>query len=93
MLVRPHAKVVLREAIESDSDFLSNSNIMDYSWVPSSSLCITTALNTRDTIDSYLVLTKNKNRSYVVLWILLVRVHSIIIIVSLCLSLVVLMVI
>ncbi|KAJ6632234.1 hypothetical protein B0H10DRAFT_2206622 [Mycena sp. CBHHK59/15] len=30
-LVRPHSKVVLREAIKSDADFLSKSNIMDYS--------------------------------------------------------------
>jgi hypothetical protein len=33
MLVRPHSKVVLREAIKTDSDFLSKSNIMDYSCV------------------------------------------------------------
>jgi 1-phosphatidylinositol-3-phosphate 5-kinase len=33
MLVRPHSKVVLREAIKSDSEFLSKSNIMDYSYV------------------------------------------------------------
>ena len=31
MLVRPHSKIVLREAIKNDSDFLSKSNIMDYS--------------------------------------------------------------
>ncbi|THU82605.1 hypothetical protein K435DRAFT_445881 [Dendrothele bispora CBS 962.96] len=30
-LIRPHSKVVLREAIKSDADFLSRSNIMDYS--------------------------------------------------------------
>ncbi|KAJ3975919.1 hypothetical protein EV361DRAFT_791395 [Lentinula raphanica] len=30
-LVRPHSKAVLREAIKSDADFLSKSNIMDYS--------------------------------------------------------------
>jgi hypothetical protein len=32
MLVRPHSKIVLREAIKNDSDFLSRSNIMDYSY-------------------------------------------------------------
>lgn len=31
MLVRPHSKRVLREAIRSDADFLAKSNIMDYS--------------------------------------------------------------
>jgi len=31
ILVRPHSKVMLREAIKSDSSFLSQSNIMDYS--------------------------------------------------------------
>ncbi|KAF8900880.1 hypothetical protein CPB84DRAFT_1747322 [Gymnopilus junonius] len=30
-LVRPHSKVVLREAIKNDAEFLSRSNIMDYS--------------------------------------------------------------
>jgi 1-phosphatidylinositol-3-phosphate 5-kinase len=30
-LVRPHSKVVIREAIRSDADFLARSNIMDYS--------------------------------------------------------------
>ncbi|KAJ3982314.1 hypothetical protein F5890DRAFT_1574663 [Lentinula detonsa] len=30
-LVRPHSKAILREAIKSDADFLSKSNIMDYS--------------------------------------------------------------
>ncbi|KAJ7482736.1 hypothetical protein FB451DRAFT_1129737 [Mycena latifolia] len=30
-LVRPHSKVVLREAIKSDAEFLAKSNIMDYS--------------------------------------------------------------
>ncbi|KAG7092023.1 hypothetical protein E1B28_008405 [Marasmius oreades] len=30
-LVRPHSKLVLREAIRSDADFLARSNIMDYS--------------------------------------------------------------
>ncbi|KAJ7760904.1 hypothetical protein DFH07DRAFT_740406 [Mycena maculata] len=30
-LVRPHSKVVLREAIRSDAEFLAKSNIMDYS--------------------------------------------------------------
>ncbi|KAE9404217.1 hypothetical protein BT96DRAFT_935786 [Gymnopus androsaceus JB14] len=30
-LVRPHSKAVLHEAIKSDADFLSRSNIMDYS--------------------------------------------------------------
>ncbi|KAK1234614.1 hypothetical protein PQX77_002181, partial [Marasmius sp. AFHP31] len=30
-LVRPHSKVVLREAIRSDAEFLARSNIMDYS--------------------------------------------------------------
>ncbi|KAF5391679.1 hypothetical protein D9757_002352 [Collybiopsis confluens] len=29
--VRPHSKAVLREALKSDADFLSKSNIMDYS--------------------------------------------------------------
>jgi len=32
MLVRPHSKIVLREALKNDSDFLSRSNIMDYSY-------------------------------------------------------------
>ncbi|KAF8884690.1 hypothetical protein BD779DRAFT_1536424 [Infundibulicybe gibba] len=31
MLVRPHSKCVLREAIKNDAEFLSKSNIMDYS--------------------------------------------------------------
>jgi 1-phosphatidylinositol-3-phosphate 5-kinase len=31
MLVRPHSKEVLRAAIKSDAEFLSRSNIMDYS--------------------------------------------------------------
>ena len=31
LLVRPHSKVVLREAIKIDLDFLAKSNIMDYS--------------------------------------------------------------
>ncbi|KAJ7078985.1 hypothetical protein C8R43DRAFT_910254 [Mycena crocata] len=30
-LVRPHSKVVLREALRSDAEFLAKSNIMDYS--------------------------------------------------------------
>ncbi|KAJ8517836.1 hypothetical protein ONZ45_g5018 [Pleurotus djamor] len=30
-LVRPHSKIVLREAIRSDAEFLAKSNIMDYS--------------------------------------------------------------
>ncbi|KDR71610.1 hypothetical protein GALMADRAFT_253980 [Galerina marginata CBS 339.88] len=30
-LVRPHSKIILREAIKSDAEFLSKSNIMDYS--------------------------------------------------------------
>ena len=33
MLVRPHSKEVLKAAIKSDAEFLSKSNIMDYSWV------------------------------------------------------------
>lgn len=33
ILVQPHSKLVLREAIQNDSDFLSKSNIMDYSYV------------------------------------------------------------
>jgi 1-phosphatidylinositol-3-phosphate 5-kinase len=33
MLVRPHSKIVLQEAIKNDSDFLCMSNIMDYSYV------------------------------------------------------------
>jgi hypothetical protein len=32
MLVRPHSKIALREAIKNDSDFLCRSNIMDYSY-------------------------------------------------------------
>ncbi|KAJ3539164.1 hypothetical protein NMY22_g4858 [Coprinellus aureogranulatus] len=32
MLVRPHSKRVLQEAIKSDAEFLAKSNIMDYSW-------------------------------------------------------------
>jgi 1-phosphatidylinositol-3-phosphate 5-kinase len=32
-LVPPHSKVVLQEAIKTDSDFLARSNIMDYSYV------------------------------------------------------------
>ena len=31
MLVRPESKKVLREAVESDADFLAKMNIMDYS--------------------------------------------------------------
>ena len=31
MLVHPHSKEVLRAAIRSDAEFLSRSNIMDYS--------------------------------------------------------------
>jgi len=31
MLVRPHSKAILREAIKNDSNFLAQSNIMDYS--------------------------------------------------------------
>ena len=31
MLVRPHSKKVLEEAIRSDAEFLAKSNIMDYS--------------------------------------------------------------
>ena len=31
MLIRPHSKMILREALDSDSDFLAKSNIMDYS--------------------------------------------------------------
>jgi hypothetical protein len=34
MLVRPHSKIVLREAIKNDSDFLCRSNVMDYSYDP-----------------------------------------------------------
>jgi hypothetical protein len=30
-LLHPHSKLVLQEAIKSDSEFLSKSNIMDYS--------------------------------------------------------------
>ena len=30
-LLRPHSKLVLQEAIKHDSEFLSKSNIMDYS--------------------------------------------------------------
>jgi Phosphatidylinositol-4-phosphate 5-Kinase len=33
MLVQPHSKIILREAIKSDTEFLSKSNIMDYSYV------------------------------------------------------------
>ena len=33
MLVRPHSKKVLEEAIRSDAEFLAKSNIMDYSYV------------------------------------------------------------
>jgi 1-phosphatidylinositol-3-phosphate 5-kinase len=29
--LHPHSKLVLQEAIKSDSEFLSKSNIMDYS--------------------------------------------------------------
>lgn len=32
MLVRSHSKVILRDAIKNDCDFLSKSNIMDYSY-------------------------------------------------------------
>ena len=31
--MHPHSKVVLQEAIRADCDFLSRSNIMDYSYV------------------------------------------------------------
>jgi len=33
MLVQPHSKIILRDAIKSDTEFLSKSNIMDYSYV------------------------------------------------------------
>lgn len=33
MLVRPHSKKVLREALKHDAEFLAGSNIMDYSCV------------------------------------------------------------
>jgi 1-phosphatidylinositol-3-phosphate 5-kinase len=36
MLVRPHSKQVLQAAIKSDAEYLSKSNIMDYSSVLSS---------------------------------------------------------
>lgn len=32
MLVHPHSKVVLSEAVRNDCNFLSKSNIMDYSY-------------------------------------------------------------
>lgn len=32
MLLQPHSKRILREAIRSDADFLARSNIMDYSY-------------------------------------------------------------
>ena len=33
MLVQPHSKAILRDAIKNDTEFLSKSNIMDYSYV------------------------------------------------------------
>ena len=33
MLVQPHSKIILRDGIKSDTEFLSKSNIMDYSYV------------------------------------------------------------
>ena len=33
--VQPHSKTILRDAIKSDTEFLSKSNIMDYSYVSS----------------------------------------------------------
>jgi 1-phosphatidylinositol-3-phosphate 5-kinase len=36
MLVPPHSKVVLSEAVRNDCNFLSKNNIMDYSYVQSS---------------------------------------------------------
>jgi hypothetical protein len=33
MLVQPHSKIILREGIKNDTEFLSKSNIMDYSYV------------------------------------------------------------
>ena len=33
MLVQPHSKIILREGIKNDAEFLSKSNIMDYSYV------------------------------------------------------------
>jgi hypothetical protein len=33
MLIQPHSKTILRDGIKSDSEFLSRSNIMDYSYV------------------------------------------------------------
>jgi len=34
VLLQPHSKRVLQEAVKSDADFLARSNIMDYSFVP-----------------------------------------------------------
>lgn len=33
LLLQPHAKRVLQEAVQADADFLARSNIMDYSFV------------------------------------------------------------
>lgn len=33
ILVEPHSKAILKEAIKNDADFLARSNIMDYSSV------------------------------------------------------------
>ena len=33
MLVQPHSKIILRDGIKNDTEFLSRSNIMDYSYV------------------------------------------------------------
>jgi 1-phosphatidylinositol-3-phosphate 5-kinase len=33
LLVRPHSKLILQEAVKCDAEFLAKSNIMDYSYV------------------------------------------------------------
>jgi 1-phosphatidylinositol-3-phosphate 5-kinase len=47
MLVQPHSKRVLREAIRSDAEFLAKSNIMDYSCVRVSRCCLGEKLMTQ----------------------------------------------
>lgn len=70
MLVPPHSKLILREAVQNDSDFLAKSNIMDYSLVWSS-LVIVSILSSF--IGCSLESMKSVNKSPVVWWIPLVR--------------------
>jgi 1-phosphatidylinositol-3-phosphate 5-kinase len=74
MLVRPHSKVVLREAIKADSDYLSKSNIMDYSCVYLFCL-LPLILRSNRTAGYYLASTMKVNRSRAASWIPSVCIH------------------